>query len=105
MHGWNNWRKKIVEQCLAANVEFAPHMFAHVHSQVFGAWGFDFLPIEWGVPWTGVDPYADSLQQPVIGSDGLMEPLPELAGFGTLVNFDWVLSQKTKIQRIFFLNH
>lgn len=88
--------KKIVEQCLAANVEFAPHMFAHVHSQVFGAWGFDFLPIEWGVPWTGVDPYADSLQQPVIGSDGLMEPLPELAGFGTLVNFDWVLSQKNE---------
>jgi hypothetical protein len=25
-----------------------------------------------------------------------MEPLPELAGFGTLVNFDWVLSQKNE---------
>ena len=34
----------------------APHMFAHVHSQVFSAWGFDDRPIEWGVPWTGRRP-------------------------------------------------
>ena len=37
------------------------------------------VPIEWGVPWTGVDPYADSLVQPVI-DDGMMAPLPEEAG-------------------------
>ena len=41
-------------------------MFAHVHSQVFSAWGFTDCPVEWGVPWTGVDPYADSLAQPTI---------------------------------------
>jgi hypothetical protein len=45
------------------------------------------------VPWTGVDPFADSLRQPEIAADGLMKPLPEEPGFGTLVNRDWVLSQ------------
>ena len=44
-------------------VPFAPHMFAHAHSQVFGALGHD-VPIEWGVPGSGVDQFADSLAQP-----------------------------------------
>ena len=57
-------------------------MFAHVHSQVFSAWGFTDKPIEWGVPWTGVDPYADSLAQPEIIAGGLMKPLPQEPGFG-----------------------
>ena len=86
--------KKIVKQCLDSNVEFAPHMFAHVHSQVFSAWGHASVPIEWGVPWTGVDPYADSLRQPQILAGGLMNSLPEEIGFGNLVNKDWILSQK-----------
>jgi L-alanine-DL-glutamate epimerase-like enolase superfamily enzyme len=86
--------KKIVKQCLDSNVEFAPHMFAHVHSQVFSAWGHTSVPIEWGVPWTGVDPYADSLRQPQILAGGLMNSLPEEIGFGNLVNKDWILSQK-----------
>ena len=86
--------KKIVKQCLDSNVEFAPHMFAHVHSQVFSAWGHTSVPIEWGVPWTGVDPYADSLRQPQILAGGLMNSLPEDIGFGNLVNKDWILSQK-----------
>jgi L-alanine-DL-glutamate epimerase-like enolase superfamily enzyme len=86
--------KKIVKQCLDSNVEFAPHMFAHIHSQVFSAWGHTSVPIEWGVPWTGVDPYADSLRQPQILAGGLMNSLPEEIGFGNLVNKDWILSQK-----------
>ena len=57
--------RAIIDECLAAGVDFGPHMFAHVHSQVFSAWGFDDRPIEWGVPWTGVDPYADSLENAV----------------------------------------
>jgi hypothetical protein len=69
-------------------------MFAHVHSQVFGAWGFSDVPIEWGVPGTGVDPYADSLEQPKIGINGFMEPLSEKLGFGDLINFEWVKGQK-----------
>lgn len=83
----------IVDECLKANVAFAPHMFAHVHSQVFGAWGFDAAPIEWGVPWTGVDPYADSLRQPTIVEGGFMKSLPAESGFGEMINFDWVNSQ------------
>ena len=85
--------REIVDMCLAANVKFAPHMFAHVHSQIFSAWGFPEVPIEWGVPWTGVDPYADSLVQPEITDSGLMKPLPEAAGFGELLNLDWVRTQ------------
>ena len=86
--------RRIVDECLSANVSFAAHMFAHVHSQVFGAWGFTEVPIEWGVPWTGVDPYADSLEQPIIAAGGLMKPLSEKPGFGDLVNFDWIKTQK-----------
>jgi L-alanine-DL-glutamate epimerase-like enolase superfamily enzyme len=85
--------RRLVEQCVQAGVSFAPHMNAHVHSQVFGALGHSDVPIEWGVPWTGVDPFADSLAQPRIRPDGLMEPLVEAAGFGVLLNRDWALSQ------------
>ena len=85
--------RRIVDECLAAGMRFSAHMFAHVHSQVFSGWGFTDVPIEWGVPWTGVDPYADSLAQPVIGADGLMRPLPQSAGFGAMLNRDWALSQ------------
>ena len=85
--------REIIDECLASNVDFCPHMFAHIHSQVFSAWGFDSLPIEWGIPWTGVDPYADSLYQPKILEGGLMEPLPKLHGFGKLLDRDWAKSQ------------
>ncbi len=84
--------RQIIDECLAANVDFGPHMFAHVHSQVFSAWGFDDKPVEWGVPWTGVDPYADSLVQPEIIEGGLMKPLPQKPGFGDLLNREWALS-------------
>jgi L-alanine-DL-glutamate epimerase-like enolase superfamily enzyme len=85
--------RRIVDECLAAGMRFSAHMFAHVHSQVFSAWGFTDTPIEWGVPWTGVDPYADSLAQPVLTPEGRMCPLPQSAGFGALLNRDWALSQ------------
>jgi len=85
--------RAIIDECLAANVDFGPHMFAHVHSQVFSAWGFDDKPVEWGVPWTGVDPYADSLVQPEIVEGGLMKALPSKPGFGNMLNRDWALSQ------------
>lgn len=72
-------------------IPFAPHMFAHVHSQVFGALGYE-VPIEWGVPGSGVDQFADSLRQPVV-REGLMEPLPEEPGFGPLFNAPWIAEQ------------
>ena len=82
----------IIDECLAAGVSFGPHMFAHVHSQGFSAWGFDDRPVEWGVPWTGVDPYADSLENAVV-TDGLMRPLKQEPGFGNMLNREWALSQ------------
>ena len=84
--------RRILTECLAAGMEFAPHMFAHVHSQVFAAWGYPDVPVEWGVPWTGVDPYADSLRPPAVRG-GVMEPLDEQPGFGPLVNRDWIATQ------------
>lgn len=83
--------RAMIDACERAGVAFSPHMFAHVHSQVFGALGCD-VPVEWGVPGTGVDPFADSLRQPTI-VDGLMEPLPSKPGFGPLVNPDWLADQ------------
>jgi L-alanine-DL-glutamate epimerase-like enolase superfamily enzyme len=83
--------RPMIEQCQRAGTAFTPHMFAHVHSQVFGALGHD-VPIEWGVPGTGVDQFADSLARPVI-HEGRMEPLPEAPGFGTLVNPAWIASE------------
>ncbi len=85
--------RAIIDECLAAGVDFGPHMFAHVHSQVFSAWGFSDKPVEWGVPWSGVDPYADSLVQPEIIACGLMKPLPSKPGFGDMLNREWALSQ------------
>jgi L-alanine-DL-glutamate epimerase-like enolase superfamily enzyme len=84
--------ERILEPCRRAEIAFAPHMFAHVHSQIFGGLGHD-VPIEWGVPGTGVDQYADSLPQPEI-REGLMEPLPDEPGFGTLVNREWLAAQE-----------
>lgn len=81
----------LLERCTRASVAFSPHMFAHVHSQVFAGYGHD-VPIEWGVPGTGVDQYADSLVQPTI-ADGWMQPLAEEPGFGTLVNAAWLGEQ------------
>jgi L-alanine-DL-glutamate epimerase-like enolase superfamily enzyme len=82
----------IVGQARAAGKQVAPHMFPHVHSQVLGALGQDDAPIEWGVPGTGVHPMDDSLVQPTV-RDGLMEPLPERPGLGTLVDPAWVATQ------------
>jgi L-alanine-DL-glutamate epimerase-like enolase superfamily enzyme len=82
----------ILGRIAQARVPFSTHMFAHMHSQIFSALGYKDVPIEWGVRWTGVDQFADSLRQPVI-RDGLMEPLPAAPGFGELVNRDWLSEQ------------
>jgi L-alanine-DL-glutamate epimerase-like enolase superfamily enzyme len=82
----------MIDACLRAGTAFAPHMFAHVHSQVFGALGHD-VPVEWGVPGTGVDQFADSLVQLTIVDGGRMQPLPEQPGFGQLYNGAWLAEQ------------
>ncbi len=68
------------------------HMYPHIHSQVLGALGYSEAPIEWGVPGTGVHPMDDPLIQPVV-RDGLMDPLPDLPGFGVLVDPVWIARQ------------
>ena len=50
-----------IEQIEERGIPFAPHMFPHTHSQVFSALGHD-VPIEWGVPGTGVDQFSDALR-------------------------------------------
>ena len=80
-----------IEEIEERGIQFAPHMFAHAHSQVFAALGHD-VPIEWGVPGSGVDQFADSLRQPVV-RDGLMEPLPDEPGLGHALQRDWMAEQ------------
>ena len=83
---------RILAEVEKAGVLFSPHMFAHVHSRLFAALGYADVPIEWGVPGSGVDQYADSLPQPVI-RDGLMEPLADEPGLGLQANPAWIAEQ------------
>jgi L-alanine-DL-glutamate epimerase-like enolase superfamily enzyme len=85
--------RRVIDEVLAAGLEFAPHMFPHVHSQVLGGLGYGDAPIEWGIPFTGVHPMDDPLPQPVIGEGGRMAALEEAPGFGHLVDTGWVRSQ------------
>lgn len=84
--------RQIVPALAERGVMMAPHMFPHVHSRVLAALG-QTVPIEWGIPGTGVHPMDDSLGQPVV-RDGVMEPLPEAPGFGRLVDPDWIRRQE-----------
>jgi L-alanine-DL-glutamate epimerase-like enolase superfamily enzyme len=83
---------RILADVEAAGVRFAPHMFGHVHSRVFAALGHTDVPIEWGVPGSGVDQYADSLPLPVV-RDGLMDPLDDEPGLGPQANPAWIAGQ------------
>ena len=83
--------RETIGQIEERGIAFAPHMFPHTHSQVFSALGYE-VPIEWGVPGTGVDQFSDALRQPVI-RDGMMDPLPEEPGVGTLHNAKWMAEQ------------
>ena len=84
--------RPIAKAVKAAGKLLAPHMFPHIHSQVLGALGYTDSPIEWGIPGTGVHSMDDSLVQPTV-REGLMDPLPELPGFGTLVDRAWIARQ------------
>jgi L-alanine-DL-glutamate epimerase-like enolase superfamily enzyme len=83
---------RILADVEGAGVQFAPHMFGHVHSRVFAALGHTDVPIEWGVPGSGVDQYADSLPLPVV-RDGLMQPLDDEPGLGPQANPEWIAEQ------------
>lgn len=74
-------------------VAFSCHMFPHVHSRVFPALGVTDIPIEWGVPGTGVDQLSDAIEQPRL-DDGLMAPLTDGTGLGMAVDPDWLTLQE-----------
>ena len=42
--------RRIIDETLAAGLDFAPHMFPHVHAQVMSAWGFPEVPDRMGDP-------------------------------------------------------
>jgi L-alanine-DL-glutamate epimerase-like enolase superfamily enzyme len=85
--------RSIVERARAAGVAVSPHMYPHVHSRLLPALGFPDVPIEWGIPGTGVHPMDDPLPQPVV-AEGMMEPLEAGPGFGGLVALEWVQGQE-----------
>jgi L-alanine-DL-glutamate epimerase-like enolase superfamily enzyme len=84
--------RTVLEQARVAGVQVSPHMYPHVHSRLLPGLGFHDVAIEWGLPGTGVHPMDDALPQPVV-ADGVMEPLEEDSGFGTLVVPGWIDQQ------------
>lgn len=84
--------KRVLSLAKNANVKVSPHMFPHFHSRLLPILGWKDVPIEWGVPGTGVHPMDDGLEQPKI-IDGLMQPLTEGLGFGKIVDRAWILTQ------------
>lgn len=83
----------IVEQARRAGVAISPHMFPHVHSRLLPGIGATEVPIEWGLPATGVHPWDDSLEQPQV-ADGMMLPLDDAPGLGRLINLVWLGNQE-----------
>ena len=81
----------LIEKCTRAGIPVAPHMAGHVHSQVMSSLGLE-VPIEWGFPGELVDPFEASLGYPTI-RDGNMEAVHASAGFGCLLNKEWLLEQ------------
>lgn len=81
---------KMASALTRQGITISPHMNAHVHSRLLNGLGIDNVPVEWGVPGTGVDQFADSLEQPSV-VDGYMKPLsPGAAGFGSMTNPEWL---------------
>jgi L-alanine-DL-glutamate epimerase-like enolase superfamily enzyme len=82
-----------LERARIAGVKVSPHMFPHLHSRLLPIFGFKDVPIEWGIPGTGVHPMDDGLEQPVI-FEGLMRPLTTSIGLGKIVDYDWITKQQ-----------
>ena len=85
--------KKSLERARLAQVKVSPHMFPHLHSRLLPIFGFKDVPIEWGIPGTGVHPMDDGLEQPII-ENGMMKPLTTTIGLGKLVDYEWITKQQ-----------
>ncbi len=84
---------EMVAEVQQASVRLSPHMNAHVHASLLNGLDIADVAVEWGVPGSGVDPFADSLAQPIV-ANGYMQPLGSSPGFGTLVNPTWLAEQE-----------
>jgi L-alanine-DL-glutamate epimerase-like enolase superfamily enzyme len=82
-----------LDRARIAGVKVSPHMFPHLHSRLLPIFGFKDVPIEWGIPGTGVHPMDDGLEQPII-VDGFMKPLETSIGLGKIVDYDWITKQQ-----------
>ena len=89
--------KKSLERARSAQVKVSPHMFPHLHSRLLPIFGFKDVPIEWGIPGTGVHPMDDGLEQPVI-ENGMMKPLTTSVGLGKSVDYEWIMAQQVTDQ-------
>ena len=67
--------REIAPYVRRAGLRVSPHIFGLVHAQIFSGLGMHDVPIEWSIPGTGVDPYGESLQQPVC-VHGSIDPFP-----------------------------
>ena len=85
--------QKSLDQARTAGVKVSPHMFPHLHSRLLPIFGFKDVPIEWGIPGTGVHPMDDGLEQPII-VEGRMKPLATSIGLGKIVDYDWIATQQ-----------
>jgi L-alanine-DL-glutamate epimerase-like enolase superfamily enzyme len=90
--------QKSLIQAKLAGVRVSPHMFPHLHSRLLPIFGFNDVPIEWGIPGTGVHPMDDGLEQPVI-TEGKMKPLSTSIGLGRIVDYDWITKQQVLDER------
>jgi L-alanine-DL-glutamate epimerase-like enolase superfamily enzyme len=84
---------RVLERARGANVQVSPHMFPHLHSRLLPILGHKDVPIEWGIPGTGVHPMDDRLEQPVI-KEGRMLPLAPSVGLGKIVDLEWIREQE-----------
>jgi hypothetical protein len=85
--------QKTLSQASVSGVNVSPHMFPHLHSRLLPIFGFKNVPIEWGIPGTGVHPMDDGLEQPTIIA-GMMKPLATSIGLGKIIDYDWIAKQQ-----------
>ena len=85
--------QKTLSQAKNAGVKVSPHMFPHLHSRLLPIFGFKDVPIEWGIPGTGVHPMDDGLEQPII-ENGMLNTLSKSIGLGEIVDYAWVTKQQ-----------
>jgi L-alanine-DL-glutamate epimerase-like enolase superfamily enzyme len=88
-----------LDRARIAGVKVSPHMFPHLHSRLLPIFGFKDVPIEWGIPGTGVHPMDDGLEQPII-VDGFMKPLETSIGLGKIVDYDWITKQQISDEHV-----